>query len=198
MLEAIFGSETRVKILNLLLLSPEKKYSLALLAKDLKLPLAALRRELKNLEKIGLIKAELVVLENVKKNNNQPYFSADTTAFLYEELRVLFIRAQILFSEKFVKDLKKICHPKFLALTGSLINYPQAQTDILLVGSIKRAPFLKLIAILEHDLGREVNFTIFSEKEFNYRRNVMDIFLYNIIEGKALILINDLKISIQS
>lgn len=194
MLEPIFGSEIRVKILNLLLLSPDKKYSLALLAKGLRLPSPTLRRELKNLEEIGLVKTELVVIENIKKPSNQIIFSANTSAFLYEELKALFAKAQILFSEKFVKDLKKICHLKFLALTGSFINYPQAQTDILLVGSIRRAPFLKLITALERDLGREVNFTVFSEEEFNYRHNVMDIFLYNIIEGKMLILINDLKI----
>lgn len=193
MLELIFSSKTRVKILNLLLLSPEKKYTLSFLVKNIKIPLSSIHRELANLEKIGLIKKEFSITENKKKSENQSFYSADTTALLHEELKALFAKAQVLFSDKFVDGLKKVCHPKFLALTGSLTNYPEAQTDILLVGSVRRSSFLKLITAFEHDLGREVNFTIFSEDEFNYRLNVMDIFLYTIIDGKSLTLINNLK-----
>ena len=50
----------------------------------------------------------------------------------------------------------------------------------------------KLIKELEKDLGREVNFTILTDQEFRYRRDIMDIFLYNILEGKTVVLLDNL------
>ena len=50
----------------------------------------------------------------------------------------------------------------------------------------------RLIKELEKDLGREINFTILKESEFRYREDIMDIFLYNILEGKTLILLDNL------
>jgi hypothetical protein len=195
MLNAIFGSASRVKLLNLFLLYPEKKYRLPVLAVDLGRTAGAVRRELDNLIKFGLIKEEKLrdAAGEKKSAGEKKYFSADSNFILYPEIRALFVKAQILFSQKFLDGLQKICRPKFLALTGLFTNYPEAQTDLLIVGSLRRPAFLKLIKGLEKDLGREINFTIFSEREFRYRQGVMDIFLYNIMEGKILILIDNLN-----
>jgi len=59
------------------------------------------------------------------------------------------------------------------------------------VGQVARPAFLKLINELEKDLGHEINFTILEEKEFKYRQEIMDIFLYNILEGKTIVLIDN-------
>jgi hypothetical protein len=180
MLDAIFGSAPRVKILNLLLLAPDKSYTREQLAASLSLTAVSVRLELNNLIKFGLIKEE------------KRAYSANSSFLLYPELRALFTKAQILFSEKFISGLQKICQPKFLALTGLFTNYPQAQTDILIVGTVKRVAFTKLLHDLEKNLGREINFTILSEREFHYREDLMDIFLYNILEGQTLVLVDNL------
>jgi len=195
MLNAIFGSASRVKLLNLFLLYPDKKYRLPALAADLGLTAGAIRRELDNLTEFGLIKKEKLLEAGGGKPDagEKIYFSVNAKFLLYPELRALFVKAQILFSQKFLDGLEKISHPKFLALTGLFTNYPEARTDLLIVGSLRRSAFLKLIKGLEADLGREINFTVFSEREFRYRQEVMDIFLYNILEGKILILIDNLK-----
>lgn len=196
MLDAIFGSTLRVKILNLFLLYPDKKYRLQAIARDFSLPPASLRHELENLLKFGLISEEMVESEekeSKKKDRITKLYSANTKFLLYPEIKALFVKAQILFSQKFLSGLEKICQPKFLALTGLFTNYPEAQTDLLIVGVIRRVPFLKLIKELEKSLGREINYTILSEREFRYRREIMDIFLYNILEGKTLVLLDNLE-----
>jgi len=198
MLEPIFGSVPRVKILNLLLLSETKKFPLTSLARDLNLPVNSVRHELANLIKFGLVNEEKISSERnetgdkLANKKEKKYFSANNDFILYPEIRALFVKAQILFSQKFILGLQKICQPKFLALTGLFTNYPEAQTDILIVGSVRRSAFLKLIKELEKDLGREINFTILKETEFRYREEIMDIFLYNILEGKTLILLDNL------
>lgn len=194
MLGSIFGSVLRVKMLNLFLLSPEKKYQQRQLILDLGLPAASVRHELVNLIKFGLIKEELFNESKIdgRQKKEKKIYSANENFLLYPEIKALFTKAQILFSQKFITSLQKICQPKFLALTGLFTNYPEAQTDILVVSSIKRSVFLKLLHELEKDLGREINFTILSVKEFHYRENVMDIFLYNILEGKTLVLLDNI------
>ncbi len=199
MLEPIFGSASRVKILNLLLLAEDKKHALISLARDLELPLNSVRHELDNLILFGLVSEEKIIentpIDKTGKKSKKPaekkYFFVNHNFILYPEIKALFVKAQILSSQKFIEGLHKICQPKFLALTGLFTNYPEAQTDILIVGTVRRTAFLKLIKDLEKDLGREINFTILSEKEFHYREDIMDIFLYNILEGKTLVLLDN-------
>ena len=205
MLNALFGSTARVKILNFLLLNEEQAYELSALSKELSLSSAALRHELNNLVGFGLLKEEIKFFDRpvrqsgrlTRKKNRLPlekkFFLVRRDFLLYPEIKALFSKAQILSSQKFVSGLEKISRPKFLALTGLFTNYPEAQTDILFVGTLRRPAFLKLLKELERDLGREINYTILNEREFNYRRSVMDIFLYNILEGKTLVLINNLE-----
>ena len=57
---------------------------------------------------------------------------------------------------------------------------------MLLVGKVNKVKLVKLIKELEFELGREINFTLFNPQEFKYRRDITDIFLYGILEGKKL------------
>jgi len=212
MLKAIFGSEPKVKILNFLLLHPEANYSLRQISQTLDLANSMVRREIESLEKHQLIKS---VIENdtteskeqeiTEKSDKLKGKAAEKNAkssgvryfinknfLLYPEIKALFIKAQILSSEKFITGLQKIGQLKLLLMTGIFTNDTEAPTDILIVGHIKRGPLLKLIKDLEKDLGREINFTILSEREFHYRQEMMDIFLYNILEGKNLTLLDKL------
>jgi hypothetical protein len=199
MLNALFGSVARVKILNLFLLHQPQKYYLHPLARELKLSVDSVQRELENMIKFGLITAEKISNSQENKETPEPspkgekkYFNLNKNFILYPEIKALFIKAQILSSQKFINGLQKICQPKFLALTGLFTNDLAAPTDLLIVGAVRRPAFLKLIKELEKDLGREINFTILSEREFKYRQEVMDIFLYNILEGKIIILLDKL------
>lgn len=213
MLNALFGSEARVKVLNLFLLHPENKYQLSQIARDLELPVASVRKEVEGLTALGLVEnasaPELVEEEDsvskekpqnrkakIKKEKiKKPapvYFIVNRRFILFPEIKTLFIKAQVLSSQKFISSLEKNFQPKLLILTGFFTNSPEAQTDLLIVGHVKKPAFLKLITELEKDLGHEINYTILDEKEFRYRQEIMDIFLYNILEGKTITLINSL------
>ena len=66
MLGKLFGSKARVKILKLFLLHPDQKYYIREIARDLKLQLNSVRRELENLEAFGLLTSDCGELEDVK------------------------------------------------------------------------------------------------------------------------------------
>ena len=67
MLDSIFGSVSRVKILNLLLLSPDKRCQPEQLISDLGLSALAVRHELNNLVNFGLVIEESFIEEKEEK-----------------------------------------------------------------------------------------------------------------------------------
>ncbi len=185
MLNALFGSEARVKVINLFFLNSEKKYSLSQLITSLNIPLSPLRREIEHLAKTGVIREA-----SPEPNDKKKYYSVNPDFILYPEMNALFAKTQILFSQNFIVNLQKVCQPQLLVLSGFFVNNPEAKTDLLVVGTVKRDAFVKLIKNLEKELNREINFTIMSEREYRYRCDVMDIFLFNILDGKKMILVD--------
>lgn len=182
MLKSLFASEKRVKLVTIILLSPNKAYTARQLAKESGVPLASVRKEITNLQDLGLLRAE-----------TKDSWTAKKDFIIYPELRALIAKAQLLSSQKFIDNLKKNTDPKLLALTGFFTGDELVKTDILVVGKLKRRPFFKLLSELEKDVDREINYTIMDEAEFLYRREVMDIFLYNILMGKTIFLIDHLN-----
>jgi len=66
---------------------------------------------------------------------------------------------------------------------------------MLLVGRFNKPKLLKIIRELEVELGREVNFAVMDMREFKYRKDITDIFLYDILEGKKIVAIDDLGVT---
>lgn len=220
MLAKLFGSKARVKILKLFLSKPNDKFYIRQIARDLKLQLNSVRRELENLEKLGLLtsnpeageenEAEEAMsreefiknLDSIKKKKSEPrstvdrkYFQVNKSFVLYDEIRALITKAQVLYEKDFVKKVHGTGSPKLLVLTGFFVGKADMGIDLLFVGRTNKAKLVKIIGELENELGRELNFAIMDNKEFKYRRDITDVFLYNILENKNLIVIDEIGLS---
>jgi len=201
MLEKLFGSNARVKILKLFLLNPTEKFYIRQLSRDLKLQLNSVRRELDNLEKFGILTSDM---KNEEEGKGEPeaiggqekkYFRANPNFVLFDEIKALIVKAQILYEKDFVRKLNAIGKVKLLVLTGIFVNNPSTLIDILIVGKINKPKLVKLIRELEVELGKEINFTVFDYREFKYRRDITDIFLYGILDGRKLVVIDEVGLS---
>lgn len=194
MLEQIFGSKARVKILKTFLSKPEQKYYTRQLARDLELQVNSVRRELENLKNIGLIKEiEEEETENSKKNDKK-YYNCNLDFILFQELKNLFTKANLLSCQDFLDSLKEVEGIKLLVLNGIFTGDTKALTDLLIVGKVNKNKFLKDLYILEESLNKEINYTIMDETEYEYRLDIHDIFLYKFRQGKQLEIINKLDI----
>ena len=192
MLERIFSSELKIKIINFLLSQPESRsFSYTEIAKNLNLRGSIWRRELNDLLEIGLIKALTREGEESDKKDKSS-FNLDSSFFIFPELKSLFSKSRVLLSKKIFTEIESQCRPKLMLLGGKFVNKSEALVDLLVVGNISRRVFLKLLTKLEAAMGEELNYSIMTEEEFKYRRYVMDIFLYNIIEGEKLVLVGNI------
>ncbi|MBU1160883.1 MAG: hypothetical protein ABII94_03400 [Patescibacteria group bacterium] len=194
MLNKFFGSNTRVQILKLFLLHPDQKYYLRQLARDLKLQINSVNRELKNLEKFGLLMRSSNNNDqngnSKQKNIKRKYYKVNQEFVLFEEIKILIIKAQILYEKNFIDKLKKTGKFKFLALTGFFVNNQDSLTDLLIVGKTNKKKLLKVIKNLEKELNKNINFTLMDINEFKYRKDITDVFLYNILEGKKIVILD--------
>lgn len=221
MLSNLFGSKTRVKILKLFLTHPDDKFYIRQISRDLKLQLNSVRRELDNLEKFGLLVSNpaefdqetegVMTREEFIKQFEAPiksskkikitsklekkYYQANKSFVLYEEIKALVVKAQMLCEKDFINKLNKAGRPRLLILTGFFVNDADKSVDLFLVGRLNKRKLLKLIKELESELGREVNFTLMSNQEFKYRRDITDVFLYDILGGKKLVVIDEMGLS---
>jgi hypothetical protein len=185
-----------VKLLKVFVLNQNEKFYLRQLARDLKMQVNSVRRELENLQSFGLLIADehrdLPTQEDQERNKtDKKYYHVDQDFVLFPEIKSLVVKSQILSSNEFVQKLKNACSPKVLILSGTLANNSKSQTDILLVGRFNREKIIPLISELEEDLGRELNYTIMDYREYRYRVDIADFFIYNIIHGKKIVLVDD-------
>lgn len=194
MLAQIFGSNARVKILKTFLSKPEQKYYTRQLARDLTLQVNSVRRELENLQEIGLLKQEEgPENEGNAKNlkNEKKYFTVDHNFLLFGELKSLFAKANLLSCQDFLKEIGSIGKIKQLWLSGIFTGDLSAPTDILLVGKVKKEQFIKRLNTLETDLNKEINYTLMDESEYGYRLEINDIFIHKILQSRHLKIIDE-------
>jgi len=200
MLNKLFGSKTRVNILKLFLLNPLNKFYIRQLSRDLKLQLNSVRRELENLESFGILSLSADNREggNNKENRGgqeKKYYRANQEFVLFDEIKALIVKAQILYEKDFVIKLQSIGKVKLLVLSGLFVNNITSAIDLLLVGKFNKIKLLKLIKELENGLGKEINYTIFDPREFKYRCDITDVFLYSILDGKKMVVIDEIGLS---
>lgn len=174
------------------------------LARNLKSQLNSVRREVNNLEKLGLIKSVELgdlnlskeALEELKKENrgSKKYFLTNIDHVLYHELKALMLKAELLLEANFVTRIEKIIKPKLFVLTGLFTGYEAFPTDMLIVGKANKTKLSKIIKEFEKELTRGINYTIMSPSEYKYRHDITDRFLYDILEGRKIVITDKLNL----
>ncbi len=199
-LEQLFGSKTRLKLLKLFLNNPDKFYYIREITRGLNVQINSIRRELENLQNLGIIvelipeKKENKISEKNKAKNGylgKKYFKANTDFLLYQELKSLLLKSQLLLEKNLIKGIQKLGKVYYLVLTGFFVGQKDARTDILIVGKLNRRKVKALVKNFEKDFDREINYTVLSKKEFNYRKDITDRFLYDILENKKLVIVDN-------
>jgi len=196
MLEQLFGSKTRLKVLQTLYRDPQKAYFVRELGRAIGVQINAVRRELTNLQKIGLVQEiEKEVKDKSKSGATlRKYYQLDSESVIFNELHQLILKGQVMGEKEFVEDLKKKGGTVLLlVLTGHFTGDQEAPTDVLLVGDLKPRTITRIVTEYEKKFGFPIRFTTMEEKEFAERRYIMDKFLFTIFDCKHVKAVNYLE-----
>jgi hypothetical protein len=178
-IEKLFGSKTRAKLLKLFFESPEKSFYVREMTRVIDEQINSVRRELLNLESIGIIKNETF--------DNKVYYSANTKHPFTRPLVDIFSKKIDSSRDKdihestwdeYIRPVKKYLHG--LIVTNRLPG--QEGVDLLIIGNDKTKKLTRWAEVIEKKQGKPINYVIMSVDDFTYRKSVKDRFLEDIFE----------------
>ncbi len=194
-IEQMFGSKTRARLMALFLQHPDEAFFVRELTRRIDAQLNSVRRELKNLCEMGLVTEKKGMTKETKKlSDKKKFYAVDTDFILYEDLRSLFQKVQILLKKNFVQVLQEKGQVEYFAFTGRFVDADEIPTDMLIVGKIDQKDLETLITKFEEEIPYEINYTLMPKDEFLDRRQVADRFLLSILTGEKVVMIDTLTV----
>ena len=194
MVEQLFGSKTRVKLLQLFYGNPNRAFYVREITRKIDEQINSVRRELANLLSIGIIASDTT--------NNRLYYEVNQDYEFYGPLKTIFgttdPKAD---SEKKInqpQSVSTIERDKFKALgnvevalyTGQFTRDDSSGIDALIVGDVNQHALQKFISELEVQEGKEIRYTVMPAKEFKYRLQIKDRFITTVLSSKKQVLID--------
>lgn len=188
MIDALFGSKTRVKLLHLFLSNPGRAFYVREITRKIDEQINSVRRELANMLNVGIIKSE--------NSNNRLYYEVNQEYAHYEPLRQIFVGATA--ESKALKEvetvgdwsarLKVLGDVRVAILSGKLVHGSESEVDVILAGSVNKTQAKKFVKELEEDEGKSLNYVVMDYQDFYYRLSIKDRFVMSVINTKHTII----------
>lgn len=198
MLEHLFGSQTRVKLLSLFLRQPDEPIFVREVTRRVGTQINAVRRELANLVGLGLLLEadgpKLAALSGRKHAGvKRKYYKVNTSFTLLPEITALVIKSQVLLERKLDRAIAKAGDVRYLAYLGKFLGPTSGPVDLLVVGALEAKALGAIIADTERDLGFDINFSLMTQEEFSYRKDIADRFLQSVLDAPKNVVIDRLN-----
>jgi hypothetical protein len=182
-LEHLFGSRSRSRMLRFFVLNPGVEISLEDLKEKMNVDGRRVRGDLNMLLKIDFI--------NETSKKKQKFYQLNEAFPYYTELRNLFIKANTYPQCKELKRINDAGRVKLITISGIFLNYDKARLDILIVcDDMSRTKLAKAIEFIEAEIGKEVRYMAMTSDEMNYRLDMMDRFLIDFLSSPHDVVVN--------
>lgn len=160
MLERLFVSKTRIKLLEEFLLQSNTEYHIRELARIVHDIPINVQKELKNLQAVGLL--------THRKQGNMVLYKLNKDSPIAEDLKRIFLKTESIGKEILsgLYDKEKI---RYSLIYGSFAKGTESESsdiDMLMIGSINEDSILKSTQKIEKQIGRTINFILWTENEF--------------------------------
>ncbi|MBR2998186.1 transcriptional regulator [Candidatus Saccharibacteria bacterium] len=177
--EKLFGSKTRAKLLRLFFENPSKSFYVREMTRVIEEQINSVRRELLNLESIGIIKNETF--------DNKVYYSANNKHPFFRPMIEIFAKKIDTTRDDAIKEStwEDFCRPVKNYLKGLIVTNRlpgQDGVDLLIIGNDKTKKLTRWAEVIEKKQGKPINYVIMSTEDFTYRKNVHDRFIAEIME----------------
>jgi predicted transcriptional regulator len=142
-IEQLFGSKTRVKLLRMFYTNPNRSFYVREITRKIDEQINSVRRELSNLLSIGIIASETT--------NNRLYYEVNQKFEYFAPLEAIFGDAKVSVtgtataSDSEAKSIKALGNVELALFTGQFTRDESAGIDFLLVGDVNQAKLAKFI-----------------------------------------------------
>ena len=186
MIDSLFGSKTRVKLLHLFLNNPEKSFYVREITRMIDEQINSVRRELANMVSVGIVQQDAI--------DNKLYYSVNEDYPYIKPLAAIFSDKNTEGAAGGVswKDsLGRMRGLRLAIISGKLVVGSSSAVDLLLVGDDMSAVTIKnLVKKIEKDRKIEINYAVISYDDFYYRMSVKDRFIMDIVRNKHSVLVD--------
>jgi hypothetical protein len=201
MVEQLFGSKTRVKLLRLFYSNPNRSFYVREITRKIDEQINSVRRELANLLSIGIISSDTT--------NNRLYYEANQEYEYFKPLEMIFgggdaavdgeqevvLPAATKPVDPEIAELASLGNVELALYTGQFTRDELSGIDMLIVGDVNQTKLQKFMAALEEKEKKDIRYVAINPTEFNYRLQVKDRFITNVLAAKKQVLIDKKQIT---
>lgn len=185
-LSDIITSKVRIKILELFYSNLTEMYHVRGIVREIGEEINAVRRELERLETAGIIKKE--------PRGNRIYYYLRTDYSCYADILSM-VSKEKGFGKALIDAKNKIGKVSFIMFSGRFIRMKPRkkddEVDMLVVGEIVLPELAAVVRNFESKLGREINYTVMTREELEYRKKRRDPFLQSLLLNSRSMIIGD-------
>jgi predicted nucleotidyltransferase len=185
MLQSLFSSKVRVRLLTHFFSHPGEQFYARGLARQIEEHYNAVWQELNNLEHIGLLASE--------QNGNVKHYRLNPAFPIYDELKRIILKTSGL-GQAIRESLDRLGAVEWAFIYGSVAADEEdfrSDIDLMLVGELDLLATAEVIARLEDQLGREINYLTITRAELVDRLADSEPFAQNVLTGPKIMLIGD-------
>jgi len=187
MIDALFGSKTRVKLLYLFLNNPGHSFYVREITRKIDEQINSVRRELSNMLAVGIIKSD--------SKNNKLYYEANTEYQFYEPFVQIFSGQQAPSeateaTDGLAKKLQSVGDVRVAILSGKLANNFDSDVDLLIAGNVSKVKLKNFIKTMEEENGAAIAYSLLEYEDFYYRLSLRDQFITDILKSNHSVIID--------
>jgi len=192
MIEQLFGSKTRVKLLQLFYSNPNRSYFVREITRKIDEQINSVRRELSNLLSIGIITSDT--------NNNKLYYEVNQKYEYFKPLQTIFgggvkspkkAGAADQDGDGIVEDsLKAVGHVDLAVYTGQFTRDDTVGVDFVVVGEVNPNALQKYVDVLEAKENKNLRYAVMTLPDFRYRQQIHDRFAVTLAQAKKQVLVD--------
>jgi predicted nucleotidyltransferase len=187
MLLKLFGSEARVKILELFTLNAGSEFYLREIAQRTGLAVRSVQRTVKDLSDIGILDREA--------RGNSVYFRLNAVNPITPDLKAIFLKTVGL-ADLILEALAGESQIEAAFVFGSVAKGDEAASsdiDVAIIGEISSRRLTDIVTNLERQTRREVNITTFARAEWGERISTGDHFVTTLLREPKIMLVGHEK-----
>lgn len=191
MIDALFGSKTRVKLLHLFLNNPGKSFYVREITRIIDEQINSVRRELSNMMTVDIITST--------NSDNKLYYEVNQRYEHYVPLRAIFadqhvVDASVAHKSEVAVDwlpyMKELQGVRLAIASGVLVQGSNSKVDLLIVGTVTPLRLKKVMKAIEKLEGRDLNYSVMKYDEFYYRLSVHDKFITEILNSTHIVVVD--------